>query len=77
MTKAPSIPRAEPFAFFLDSGMDPAKLGRYPFIGSDPLLVVKTCSDELTLLSAGREERRRGNPFGVEGERYPTPYTVD
>jgi para-aminobenzoate synthetase component 1 len=58
----------EPFAFFLDSGMDPAKLGRYSFIGSDPFLVLKSRGEELTLLSAGREERRRGNPFRVLGE---------
>ena len=55
----------EPFAFFLDSGMDPAKLGRYSFIGRDPFLVLKSRGEELTLLSAGREERRRGNPFRV------------
>ena len=58
----------EPFAFFLDSGMDPAKLGRYSFIGWDPFLVLKSRGDELTLLSAGREERRKGNPFRVLGE---------
>ena len=57
----------EPFAFFLDSGMDPAKLGRYSFIGCDPFLVLKSRGDELTLLSAGREERRKGNPFRVAG----------
>jgi len=58
----------EPFAFFLDSGMDPAKLGRYSFIGWDPFLVLKSRGDELTLLAAGREERQRGNPFRALGE---------
>ena len=58
----------EPFAFFLDSGMDPAKLGRYSFIGCDPFLVLKSRGEELTLLSAGREERRSGNPFRALGE---------
>jgi len=58
----------EPFAFFLDSGMDPAKLGRYSFIGWDPFLVLKSRGDELTLLGAGRVERRRGNPFRALGE---------
>lgn len=54
----------EPFAFFLDSGMDPAKLGRYSFIGSDPFLVLKSRGDTLTLLVAGREEKRKTtNPF--------------
>jgi para-aminobenzoate synthetase component 1 len=58
----------EPFAFFLDSGMDPAKLGRYSFIGRDPFLVLKSRGEELTLLSAGQEERRIGNPFRALGE---------
>ena len=48
--------------------MDPAKLGRYSFIGWDPFLVLKSRGDELTLLSACREERRRGNPFKTLGE---------
>jgi len=75
----------EPFAFFLDSGMDPAKLGRYSFIGSDPFLVLKSRGEELTLLNAGQEERRTDNPFRALGElleRYilepggaPTPLT--
>ena len=30
----------EPFCFFLDSGMDYHKLGRYSFIGSNPFLVI-------------------------------------
>ncbi len=53
----------EPFAFFLDSGMDPAKLGRYSFIGYDPFLVLKSRGDVLTLLSGGCQEEQRGNPF--------------
>ena len=75
----------EPFAFFLDSGMDPVKLGRYSFIGFDPFLVLKSRGKELTLLREGREERRRGSPFKALGElldRYdlepgeaPTPLT--
>ena len=58
----------EPFAFFLDSGMDPAKLGRYSFIGFDPFLVLKSRGDDITLLSTGCQERRKGNPFRVLGE---------
>jgi para-aminobenzoate synthetase component 1 len=58
----------EPFAFFLDSGMDPAKLGRYSFVGSDPFLVLKSRGDELTLLGSGREEIRTGSPFTLLGE---------
>jgi para-aminobenzoate synthetase component 1 len=63
-----SLFHREPFAFFLDSGMDPAKLGRYSFIGRDPFLVLKSRGQELTLLSEGREERRRGSPFRALGE---------
>ena len=63
-----SLFHREPFAFFLDSGMDPTKLGRYSFIGSDPFLVLKSRGEELTLLSAGQEERRTDNPFRALGE---------
>jgi para-aminobenzoate synthetase component 1 len=66
----------EPFAFFLDSGMDPAKLGRYSFIGWDPFLVLKSRGEELTLLSAGREERCKGNPFRALG-RLLDEYDLD
>ncbi len=57
-----------PFSFFLDSGMDPARLGRYSFMGSDPFLVLRSRGDEITLIRDGVEEVRRGNPFGVLGE---------
>jgi para-aminobenzoate synthetase component 1 len=57
-----------PFSFWLDSGMDPQKLGRYSFMGSDPFLVVKSKGDEITLIREGTEEKRRGNPFDILGE---------
>ena len=57
-----------PFSFFLDSGMDPQKLGRYSFMGSDPFLVMKSRGDEITLIRDGVEGKRRGNPFDVLGE---------
>ena len=41
--------RNEPFSFFLDSGMDAHKLGRYSFIGSDPFLVLSTRGSEIIL----------------------------
>ncbi|MGD9142681.1 MAG: aminodeoxychorismate synthase component I [Dehalococcoidia bacterium] len=56
-----------PYSFFLDSGMDPGKLGRYSFMGSDPFLVVKSRGDEITQIREGREEKRRGNPFDILG----------
>lgn len=75
--------RDRPFSFFLDSGMDPQKLGRYSFIGSDPFLVLSSRGREITLLRGNREETIEGNPFDVLGELlevyaldpspYPTP----
>ncbi len=57
-----------PFSFFLDSGMDPEKLGRYSFMGAAPFLVMKSRGDEITLLRGDAKEIRRGNPFDVLGE---------
>jgi len=57
-----------PYSFWLDSGMDPPKLGRYSFMGSDPFLVMKSRGDEISLVRNGAEEKRRGNPFDVLGE---------
>jgi para-aminobenzoate synthetase component 1 len=67
---------SRPFSFFLDSGMDPQKLGRYSFMGSDPFLVMKSKGDVITLIRGGVEEKRAGNPFDVLGELLQT-YTVD
>jgi para-aminobenzoate synthetase component 1 len=64
-----------PFSFFLDSGMDPAKLGRYSFMGSEPFLVMKSRGDDITLIRDG-EEVRWGNPFDVLGELLET-YALD
>ena len=57
-----------PFSFFLDSGMDREKLGRYSFIGSDPFLVLRSRGKRITLLQGDREEIIEGNPFDVLGE---------
>ena len=51
------------FSFFLDSGMDPHKLGRYSFIGSDPFLVISTRGSEITLAGHAEKSRLDGNPF--------------
>jgi len=60
--------RDKPFSFFLDSGMDPQKLGRYSFMGSDPFLVMRSRGKEISLLSPDREKVVFGNPFDVLGE---------
>jgi para-aminobenzoate synthetase component 1 len=62
------ILKDRPYSFFLDSGMDPGRLGRYSFMGSDPFLVMKSRGDEITLLGPGDEQMVSGNPFDVLGE---------
>jgi para-aminobenzoate synthetase component 1 len=57
-----------PHSFFLDSGMDPQRLGRYSFIGSDPFLVVKSHGREVTLLRQGSKSVLYGNPFDILGD---------
>jgi para-aminobenzoate synthetase component 1 len=57
-----------PYSFWLDSGMDPRKLGRWSFMGSDPFLVIRSKGDEITLVREGAEEKRWGNPFDILGE---------
>ncbi len=42
--------RDDPFCFFLDSGMDHHKLGRYSFIGSRPFLVLRTRGSRAELI---------------------------
>ncbi len=66
----------QPYSFFLDSGMEPKKLGRYSFIGSDPFLVLKSRGREITLLRGSKKEVRRDNPFDVAGELLST-YALD
>ncbi len=57
-----------PFSFFLDSGMDPRRLGRYSYMGSDPFLVMKSRGSVITLLDSAGEKSIFGNPFDVLGE---------
>jgi para-aminobenzoate synthetase component 1 len=57
--------KGRPFRFFLDSGMDPGKLGRYSFMGSDHFLVLKSRGREITIVENGRLRRENGNPFDV------------
>ena len=58
-----------PFSFFLDSGMDTGKLGRYSFIGSDPFLVLRSRGNEISLShSNGKQKSIKGNPFDVVSE---------
>lgn len=63
----------EPNSSFLDSGMDPQRLGRYSFIGTDPFLMMKSRGSEITAIWKNKREIEQGNPFDVLGrllERY-------
>ncbi len=55
----------KPFSFFLDSGMDPHKLGRYSFIGCQPFLVLSSYGNEATITQGTKKSRRKGNPFDI------------
>jgi para-aminobenzoate synthetase component 1 len=77
--------RHERPAFFLDSGLDLANLGRYSFIGVEPFLVLKSRGNVITIDDRQGHEIRQGSPFRVlrelletyalEPSSYPTPLT--
>lgn len=58
----------EPYSFFLDSGMDPRRLGRYSFLGSEPFLVMNSRGSEITLIRGETQEVQHGNPFDTLGK---------
>ena len=53
----------DPYPFFLDSGMDPKKLGRYSFIGSSPFLVFRSRGRKIEIIHRGRIQCAVGDPF--------------
>jgi len=57
-----------PYSFFLDSGMDTQRLGRYSFLGSEPFLVMNSRGSEITLVRGQEHEVQRGNPFDTIGK---------
>jgi para-aminobenzoate synthetase component 1 len=58
----------KPYSFFLDSGMDPRRLGRYSFLGSEPFLVISTRGSEVTMIRGQEHEVQHGNPFDNIGK---------
>jgi len=64
------------FCFFLDSGMDPQRLGRYSFLGSDPFLVIRTRGREVSIDRGGHYCRFQDNPFDVL-DHYLKVYRLD
>ena len=65
-----------PYSFLLDSGMDPQRLGRYSFLGSEPFLVVSSRGSELTVTRGQEHEMQHGNPFDAIG-RLVEAYRLD
>ena len=59
--------RNDPFCFFLDSGMDPHKLGRYSFIGGNPFLVLSSRGSQSTINRGAEKTCLSGNPFDIIG----------
>ena len=57
-----------PYSFLLDSGMDPRRLGRYSFLGSEPFLVMSSRGSEITLVRGQEREVQHGNPFDALGK---------
>jgi para-aminobenzoate synthetase component 1 len=57
-----------PYSFFLDSGMDPQRLGRYSFLGSEPFLVTSSRGSEITLIRGREHKVQHGNPFDALGK---------
>ena len=57
----------EPHSFFLDSGMDPKKLGRYSFMGSNPFFIMSSRGAQITSIHGDREEVQYENPFEILG----------
>jgi para-aminobenzoate synthetase component 1 len=57
-----------PYSFFLDSGMDPRRLGRYSFLGSEPFLVMNSRGSEITMSRGRKQEVQHGNPFDTMGK---------
>ncbi|MBI4295594.1 MAG: aminodeoxychorismate synthase component I [Chloroflexi bacterium] len=51
--------------FFLDSGMDHQKQGRFSFVGCCPFLVLKSSGSDTVLTQNAGVEHIRGNPFDV------------
>jgi para-aminobenzoate synthetase component 1 len=59
------ILRNDPFCFFLDSGIDCCRLGRYSFLGSDPFLIFKSYGERNEIRRGNSIELLKGNPFDI------------
>jgi len=63
--KAFNLFKKAPHSFFLDSGMDTQRLGRYSFMGSNPFLIMRSRGNKINLISPEKQQSEEGNPFDV------------
>lgn len=66
----------ETYSCFLDSGMDPQRLGRYSFIGTDPFVVMRSYGKDIELSWKHSRRLEQGNPFNVL-DRLLNLYSLD
>lgn len=57
--------RKEQHFYFLDSGMDRQKLGRFSFMGFAPFITIRAKGSDIEIERAGNVSRLNGNPFYV------------
>jgi para-aminobenzoate synthetase component 1 len=53
------------FPFFLDSGIECYRFGRYSFLGSDPFLIFKNHGGRNEIIRGNSVELVKGNPFDI------------
>lgn len=68
--------RDQPYCFWLDSALDPQKLGRYSLMGSQPFLLLKSRGSANTIILDERHTVETGNPFDILN-RYLDMYRLD
>lgn len=77
--------KKRPYCFWLDSGMDKEKLGRFSFMGADPFMVFRSWGERIVIEKNHLSEEIQGNPFDVlsalldayriEPDNCPIPFT--
>ncbi|MBM7614941.1 aminodeoxychorismate synthase component I [Alkaliphilus hydrothermalis] len=65
-----SIFKDRPYSFFLDSGKNYERLGKFSFIGFNPHLVFKSKDQHITITQEGKEDNFTGDPFDSLREIY-------
>jgi para-aminobenzoate synthetase component I len=67
--------RGQPFCFFLDSAMDPSRLGRYSLMGSRPFLRLSSRGDLINIIEGDSDITVKGDPLNILG-RYLETYQL-